>query len=400
MGRKNPECLEDIVDCFYYDREIDSVELAGILNGTETTLDNAKGFFYGLKQKGFDEGTIESFGLFLENEEVFSGCNAESSKKYGLDDAEVISKAKSFGGKIGTVSQAYKCLRSIGLNSEKIASKTNLLGLSPFDIMVNYENLISLGLSRKRIISRAELLGMDPQSVRENYENLISLGLSRKRIISRAELLGKDPQSVWENYENLLRLGFSHKKIIYRADLLGNDQDTINKKFEKLLAYGMKKEKICSNIGLMAMNFETIRRNYQNHIGYLKRDYLDRKYGKEFLMKQGQLLTIPSGTVCSNVQYSTHLGVDYRSPVFLGTNVQLKRKKMAWLLREVFDYRQFSKEKKKYVKEALYGFIRDNPLYLRKSINKMEEEKKQIKTRAASYVNQVCGLDYELSNVA
>ncbi len=358
MRKDNFGNLEGIVEDSLSRKKIDLSVLSWILDNTETNLESAKEIFYELKQKGFDEDGIYSLGGFLERQNTLTSSILNDTNSSDLDEQRIITNADLIGKNLQKTAQAYKCLISIGLDDRKIASKEYLLGMNSDTIM-------------------------------KNYENLVSLGLSKKKIISKAELLSKDPKSILDNYNNLLEKGFTHEQIMYRADLLGNEKKTINKKFDKLISIGMKEGKIHSKIGLMAMNLKTVHKNYQHHIGLLKSDYLDRTDGKKLLMNQGQLLSIPPVTFCANAQYSRHLQVNYKNPVFLGTSVQLKRKKMAWILREVFDYRIVPKEDKKYTIKALYNFIQDNLTYLRDSINTLEKEKHKIRTKAISYKEQI-----------
>ena len=151
--------------------------------------------------------------------------------------------------------------------------------------------------------------------------------------------------------------------------------------YESLKRIGLTDEKIASQAHLLGMNPETIERNYQHHIGLLRQDYEDRNSGRELLMSQPQLLGIPSETINANVYYLHSLGIDYHNAFLLGTTSQLKRKKMAWLLREVFDYRDIPESKKRETIQKMYGCIRENPQYLVKSISALERAKDNIKQR-------------------
>ena len=191
-------------------------------------------------------------------------------------------------------------------------------------------------------------------SVREVYKFLRSKGLSDEKIASRAELLGRDPETIDRNYKALQRLGLSDEKIASQAHLLG-------------------------------MNPETIDRNYQRHVGLLRQDYRNRSSGRDLLITYAQLLGIPPNTIESNVQFLHNMGVDYNSGILLGTKTQTKRQKMAWMLRELFDYRNTSQDKKREAIGGLYDFIRDNPTILTKSINSMERNKDTLLEKVAPY---------------
>ena len=100
-------------------------------------------------------------------------------------------------------------------------------------------------------------------------------------------------------------------------------------------------------------------------------------------MKQAQLLGITPETISANVQYLHGLGIDYNDGFLLETTSQLKRKKMAWMLREVFDYQ--NSEDKKGAIERMCGFVRDNPQYLIKSIPALEKAKDKIKEKVFAH---------------
>ena len=191
-------------------------------------------------------------------------------------------------------------------------------------------------------------------SVREVYRFLRGKGLSDDKIASRAELLGRDPETIDRNYKALQRLGLSDDKIASQAHLLG-------------------------------MNPETIDRNYQSHVGLLRQNYQDRTSGRDLLTNQAQLLGISPETMNANVQFLYGRGIDYNDAFLLGTTPQLKRKKMAWMLRELFNYRNLPQEQKKKAIEGMYDFVRDNPTVLTKSINSMERTKEKLIERVAQY---------------
>ena len=104
----------------------------------------------------------------------------------------------------------------------------------------------------------------------------------------------------------------------------------------------------------------------------------NRISGRELLTNQAQLLGISPETMDANVQYMHSLGIDYNNSFLLGTTSQLKRKKMAWLLREVFDYREIPVDKKQETIQRMYEFVRSNPLYLVKSISSLAKAKDRI----------------------
>ncbi|MEM7816090.1 MAG: hypothetical protein QXN71_03155 [Candidatus Aenigmatarchaeota archaeon] len=136
---------------------------------------------------------------------------------------------------------------------------------------------------------------------------------------------------------------------------------------------------------MLGRNPETIERNYHHHVGLLRQDYKDRKSGRELLTNQPQLLGTNPQTIEANVQFLYSLDIDYNESFLLGTTPQLKRKKMAWMLRELFDYRSLSEEQRRKAVYGLYDFLRDEPETLKKSIASMERNSDKLRKMVAPY---------------
>ncbi len=248
-----------------------------------------------------------------------------------------------------------------------------------------YRFLRGKGLKDDKIASRAELLGMNPETIERNYQRLSALGLKDDKIASRAELLGMNPETIERNYRLLSALGLKDDKIASQAQLLGRDPETIERNYQRLSALGLKDDKIASQAQLLGMNPETIERNYQNHIGLLRRSYQDRTSGRDLLTSQAQLLGISPETMNANVQFLHGVGINYDDAFLLGTTPQLKRKKIAWMLRELFDYRNLVQERRRDAIDGLYDFIRDDPRVLTKSVTSLERSKDSLRERVAQY---------------
>ena len=165
-----------------------------------------------------------------------------------------------------------------------------------------------------------------------------------------------------------------------------NDEDSVREIYNLLRKYGLKDDKIASRAELLGRDPETIERNYQHHVGLLRHDYTDRASGRDLLTNQAQLLGISPETTNANVQFLYELGINYRDAFLLGSTPQLKRKKMAWMLRELFDYRNLQQEQKRNAINKLYDFIRDYPRVLKKSISSMENTKEKLRERVVPYI--------------
>ena len=157
----------------------------------------------------------------------------------------------------------------------------------------------------------------------------------------------------------------------------------------------MKDEKIASQAHLLGRDPETIERNYQHHVGLLRqsyrqnykdrKNYKDRTSGRDLLTNQPQLLGISPETMNANVQFLYNIGIDYNEAFLLGTTPQLKRKKMAWMLRELFDYKTLPQEQRRGAIDGLYDFVKENPDVLTRSINFMEKTKDKLREIVTEY---------------
>lgn len=251
--------------------------------------------------------------------------------------------------------------------------------------------------TNERIAKNAHLLGEDPSSLRESYEDLEeAFGLSRARIAKHIELLGKHPEARKETARVLKQeFGLSRTKIASRAELLGRDVETLRKNQRVLKKMvGVSVERIGEHAELLGLSPVTIQRHYQQDIGVLREvtreSYKDKTYresGRKLLRVFVQLLGNAPVTIEDNVQFMYAYGIHYNG-VLLGTRVQTKRKKMAWILREGFRYKALPEEEKRLALNNIYGFIREHPRYLRGSIDTLEEKKEKIQKEVREYLQK------------
>ncbi|MEM7819270.1 MAG: hypothetical protein QXD48_00375 [Candidatus Aenigmatarchaeota archaeon] len=110
-----------------------------------------------------------------------------------------------------------------------------------------------------------------------------------------------------------------------------------------------------------------------------------RSSGKDLLTNQAQLLGIPPETIEANVQYLNSIGIDYKNVFLLGTKPQTKRQKMAWMLRELFDYRTLPYEERKDAIDGLYDFVRNDSTILTRSIKYLERNRDKLRERVTQY---------------
>ena len=152
-----------------------------------------------------------------------------------------------------------------------------------------------------------------------------------------------------------------------------------------LLNMGLSDSKLESQIRLISMNPKIIERNYQHHVSLLRDDYLSRNSGKKILLGQPPLLGNSPDTLEANVQWFADRNIDYGNGISLGTKVKTKRKKLAWILKNVFDYREVSENEKGDTMNNMYNFIRNNPSLLVKSIKFLEKNKDKLKDKKNWY---------------
>jgi len=62
------------------------------------------------------------------------------------------------------------------------------------------------------------------------------------------------------------------------------------------------------------------------------------------------------------------------------------RKKMAFLLKEVFDYRNVEDNKKQDVVHAMYQMVRDRPQLLVDSVKTLEKKVDKLREKAVEYI--------------
>ena len=195
------------------------------------------------------------------------------------------------------------------------------------------------------------------ESIRAVHAVLTELGLSEEKIATYAQLLGRDPETIQRNYGNLRRIGLSEEKIATYAQLLGRDP-------------------------------ETIQRNYSNHIGLLG----GRECGRSILTTLASLLGRPPDGFTATFQHLAYIGMQgdsgnapiyERNHILLNTTPAKQREKIAFLLREVYDYRKLGSDEKKATIKEVYRLVSDSPQLLVYSIPTLEREVDAIRQKAA-----------------
>ena len=148
---------------------------------------------------------------------------------------------------------------------------------------------------------------------------------------------------------------------------------------------GLSDEKIASRADLLGRAPETIERNYHNLIRLLRQDYNNRSSGRDLILNQAQLLGNSPETIESSIQYLSSLGINYNNPFLLGTTVKNKRGKVAYLLRNLFDYSNLAQEQKTQAISQVYDLVRERPQLMIDSIRTLEKRLPRLMERVAQY---------------
>ncbi len=371
------------------------------IHNMSATEESVRAAYSKLVELGLSDEKIATNAALLSLNPETIQRNCENLRNIGLSDEKIASQAQLLGFDPETIQRNYENLRNIGLSDEKIATLAQLLGRDPETIQRNCENLRRIGLSEDKIASRAELLSLNPETIQRNCENLRNIGLSDEKIASQAALLGLNPETIQRNYENLRRIGLSDEKIAQQAPLLGFDPETIQRNYENLRNIGLSGEKIATSAALLSQTPETIQRNYDHHIGLLG----GREHGRGILTTFASLLGRHPGTgdggskkfrssggFAGTFQYlayidrmseNGHAPIHRRNPMLLGTTPANKREKIAWLLREVYDYRKLGPDEKKSAIKDAYRLVSENPQLLVESISTLSRKVERLRQRSA-----------------
>jgi hypothetical protein len=310
-----------------------------------------------------------------------------------IKKGKIAGRAQLLGRDPETLQRNFDFLRdTLHLKRERIAELAQLLWRDPETLQRNFEFLRDkLRIKGGKIASQAQLLGNDPETLQRNFEFLRDkLHIKKGKIASQAQLLGRDQKTLQRNFEFLRdRLHLKEKKIASSVCLLNNDPETLQRNFEFLRdELHLKEKKIATLAQLLGRDPETLQYNYESHVSILRSDQKDRTSGRSTIAKQAQLLGTPSQTMMSNVQY---LRMFFRiepnkNAMLLGTTVSLKRAKFAFLLREVFDYREAKTAETKAERiEVARMFLNRNSRLLLLPIGDLKKNVEGLKRKAEKF---------------
>lgn len=268
-----------------------------------------------------------------------------------------------------SIAKSYELLRNIGLGDVQIVDNVTLLGLSEDAIRKSHEFLKRAGLTKKEITASPQLLELNLERLERNYQNLCRIGLGVK-ITRHHNLLYRNPQTIESNYQSLKNKGLREEKTLANASLLASNPQTIEKHWNHLRTKGLTDEKIATNPHLLQMSPKTTNRNYQN---------LRRFFERDTIATFAPLLGIPPETVSSNVQFLNSLGIDPRRyPLASLSGPREKRKKIAWLVRQLFEPE--TRDNKEAIEKAR-RLVRENPKILVYSTATLERMRGKLRTK-------------------
>jgi hypothetical protein len=293
-----------------------------------------------------------------------------------------------------TLYRNYFILQDLGMDDQTIAKCVQALSRSTSSLEETIDYFKDIGFSEQKLVKNLSLLWMAKKTATKNYENLIDIGIEAKKIVTNAYLLKNNPETIRSKYERLRSLGLSKEVVLSQPRLFGKSPETIARMYKELKNLGLSDHGISTHHSLLVMNPDALKGRYDGHSRLLiERKGMGEEEAKNFLIEQPQLLTIPNQTIEANLNFlSTHsIASNNRivQAIMLGTTVRTKLSKIAWLLREVFDYKASSlvtMAEKQRVVQIAYDLVREKPSILVESLNTLNRQKKSLKAYAADYL--------------
>ena len=178
-------------------------------------------------------------------------------------------------------------------------------------------------------------------------------------------------------------------------------EESVRAAYSKLVELSLSEEKIATNAALLGRDPETIQRNYDHHIGLLG----GREHGRGILTTFASLLGRHPGTgdggskkfrasggfagTFQHLAYidgqsdNANVPLYEKQPMLLNTTPQNKREKIAFLLREVYDYRELGHDEKKAAIKKVFGLVSDNQHLLVESVSTLSTKVERLRQKTA-----------------
>ncbi len=231
---------------------------------------------------------------------------------------------------------------------------------------------------------------------RRRWERLYEL-FGEEKIITRITKRFRKAfpiENIEKVYKCLKKLGVEDDEIFAHLSIFHTDPDNIYNNYCFLEKIGFDDKTIRKHLFLLNLNSKTLQRNYRSHISMIRDGTQNRDSGRNIFTKRPSLLGFSPETFKACVQHMEYMGlkIDEKRAYLLQIKPAAKRKKLAWMLRELFDYRKIPEEYKKRTIETLYSFVRVYPSKLMYSYRKLEREKEYLKKTVSEFVKKIVNI--------
>jgi hypothetical protein len=317
----------------------------------------------------------------------------EMAKQVSLEQIMALVNESDFTKKFinkankGNVDEIHKFLSDHGLNDEGILKRYgySVYSCKPENVKETFYFLVRIGVHSIKAISY--IIGRNPDTLKKNYFLLKSRGYSREKIANYPKLLTLNQSNLVLKENKLEELGISREKILKHPWMVQSHIKTLKEKYRNLKKIGISDKNIFNQISLMARSDSSINKNYQNSVGLLRQDYSDRKSGRDLICRNPRLLDFSSASVESTVQHLSSIGLDYHNAVLLSSSPRRKREKIAFMLREFFDYdSSFPDKQKKEKIHVLYSFLAINNYILTRSLVWLERNREKLNEKIHKFI--------------
>ncbi|MCX8202492.1 MAG: hypothetical protein N3G74_01650 [Candidatus Micrarchaeota archaeon] len=269
-------------------------------------------------------------------------------------------------------------LRALFGENFSLISKQDLKALESTRIRTinsSYSLLSGIGLDDKRIIKNARLLCLNPIRILRNYMFLTcELKIKKEEICAQPSLLGRDLNTLKNNYILIQRFlkPDSGKKI---SSLLSMNPNTIMKNFNFLSSkLGISLESTNSHLELLTLSSQTVKYRWQK---------LRRLFSQNKIRSQPVILTYSSKNIDGNREFMALYGIRPDIVCLYGTSPALKRKKILWISKNIFNSDILKGYEKQEAIRKAKEFVSKYPsLTLYPSISQLEKRIKKLKLMA------------------
>lgn len=279
-------------------------------------------------------------------------------------------------------------LEDLGVKNPQ--SKTYLrgvVGLSIAKLLERRDLLNELGVSDKAISRSAHLLGSRPETLKRKYGFLVRLGFKKSTIASTPSILGISEAAIASRFIGHVMRGIT-SNAVRQNNLTTKRPEALEQKIEYLVKrFKIPRTTIEKTPSILSHSIAGIQRKYEHHISWLREDYTNRESGRNILFTHLPVFCAANESLEANVQFLSDLGITCNNSNLYFNLAQKKREKMAWVLREIFDYRQSDEKEDKTAKiKSLRRFVAKYAYrILTRSIEHLSKNKQTLMKLAEPY---------------